>query len=139
MHCVLNSLMATTKLKAKEMGQIIETLPKEGKETLKSTYENIIDLGKAQGAAASKDRWQELKLLQLVLNAVQSELDVAFIVRFFEVPETLVKLIRVNADEAFLSNELAAILAKELFEVFPNLEAEDIATFCKLNVADVAK
>lgn len=147
--------MTTTKLKAKEMGQIIETLPKESRNALKSTYENVIDLGIEKGIErgiergiekgiekgiiVGKKRWQELERLQMTLHAVQSGVGMGLIVSLFNVPEELVKLLSVNNAEGFQAKEFAIILAREILKVFGNLEVEDIAAFCKLEHSEVAK
>ena len=123
------------------MGQIIETLPKGGKETLKSTYENIIDLGMEKGLekglSLGTKRGEKLRDLNLIIKAVKDGLEVNFISKFLEVPAKLVKVIRRVVNDNFQTKSLKIIMANEILSEFEALTAEEIAKFCQLPAKEV--
>lgn len=121
------------------MQQIIETLPKESQQTLKSTYENIIDLGIERGMERGMERGEALAHLKLALKSIYSGVETLLITNILEIPERLIKYLKINVNHQFKAKEPKLLLATELLEHFKQLEVEDIAAFCQLSHEEVAK
>ena len=94
------------------MAQIIDTLPNVDREKMKSTYENIIDIGIEKGIDIGiekgidmgKKRGEELRQLKLTLDAIKMGMETVFITQFLGVSEKLIKLIEWNLDKNFESS-----------------------------------
>ena len=125
--------MSSTKLTGQEMGQIIDTLPKKDREKMKSTYENIIDMGFDMG----KKRGEEFTKLKLTFDAIKMGMETVFITQIFGISENLIKLIKRNLNKNFEHKDLSTILVSELLMDFQYLGNDDIADFCNVSVERV--
>ena len=144
-------ILSSTNLTRQEMGQIIDTLPKEGRGRIKTTYENIFDDGVEQGfekgieqglekgIPIGKKRGEELSRLRLAFEAIQMGMETPFIIQFFKVSENLVKLIKRNIDKDFKVEALKIILVNELLSTSEYLGIDDIADFCRVPLEMVEK
>jgi predicted transposase/invertase (TIGR01784 family) len=134
-------IMASTKLKVEDMEQIVNTLPKEDNQRVKTTLENFIDkgieIGEERGIEIGEKRGKELSKINMILKFIDKGFDVAFIVDTFEVSIKTVKLIKKCHKDNFKTKAFRVELATELLSTFKHLGNRNIAKFCSLNIEEV--
>ena len=138
-------IMASTKLKVEDMEQIVNTLPKEDNQRVKTTLENFIDKGRMEGIEIGEERGieigkksgKELQKIELILDALTDNQDIAVIAKFVKVSIKTIKSIKKCHKDNFKNKALRKELAIELLSTFHNLKEDDIAKFCSLNIEEV--
>lgn len=136
-HALVVYIMASTNLTVKDMGQIIDTLPKEGNKRVKTTLENFIDEGIEIGLKKGLEKGKELHTLNLILQTIEDGLEIPYIAKLFKVPIKTVKIIKKCHKDNFKTKSLRKELAIELLSTSQHLENNDIAKFCALNIEEV--
>lgn len=143
-HSLTVYIVKSTNITGKEMGQLIETLPKEGQPTLKTTYENIIDMGIDIGIEKGLKKGlkeglkqAELEKLEMIKDALTLGSENAIIAKILKVPEHLVQTIRATVKSEFNIPALKLTLAGAIITTFKYLETKDIADFCQLPIEEV--
>jgi predicted transposase/invertase (TIGR01784 family) len=140
-------IMSSTKLTKEEMGQIIDSLPIEGRERLKSTYENIFDSGIERGIergiekglSIGKKRGEQFSKIKMTIDAVKMGLETPFVVKYFGVPKRLVECINKSVKDEFKTQAFSILLADELLRNFPDLAPQDVVDFTNLPLELVEK
>ena len=80
---------------------------------------------------------KELGIIQLILQAIDNDLEIAFIAKFFKVSIKTVKIFKKCHKDNFQTKSIRAELATELLATFHHLDEKDIAEFCVLNIEEV--
>lgn len=155
-HSLTVYIIKSTNITGQEMGELIETLPVEGQEKLKTTYDNIFDLGVEEGIEKGIERGIEkgikeglekgiikglskaaFERIAAIENAIKIGLNADTISTIFGVSKNLVSVLKgfIKEQESPLSLKIA--LASVMITDFTHLTAQDIATFCQLPIEEV--
>jgi predicted transposase/invertase (TIGR01784 family) len=136
-------ILSSTNLTRQEMGQIIDTLPKEGKGRIKTTYENIFDdgveKGLEKGISIGEKRGEALSKMRITINAIKKGADTSFIFNFLDMPKRLVACIQKSVKDDFKTEAFSILLADEILRTFPQLSVQDVVNFTALDIALVEK
>ncbi len=136
-HSLAVYIVKSTNITGKEMGELIETLPAEGQKNLKTTYDNIFDLGVEEGIEKGLGK-ATFERITAIENAITMGLNTETVGKIFNVSKNLVSVLK-----GFISDEqpplaLKIALASAMLLDFVYLTTEDVANFCQLPLEEVS-
>ena len=134
-------IMASSKMDAQEILEMVETLEKSRQGTVKSTLENLIDLGKQeglkQGLEQGTTRGDERKSIYVAIDSFEMGFEIAIIHRLSKVAIVVLELLKANIDSEFKVETKRNSLATALIQHFEYLNTRDIMEFCQMKKEEV--
>lgn len=132
LHHLAVYIIIATKLKAKEVLELSDKLPKNTKNTVMTTYDNLIEYGKKQGLEEGVKN-----SLLTVIRLLDTDLTLDIISEAANIPIKIVKLFKANIDNNYASMKMKKELVTLLIIKYSILSNENVAKFSKLETSEI--